>query len=70
MMPANVDNIRRMQEKIMEISTRDAADLRKALTLAFRLFKEVSATNLGTGTDSRIVADRGIGSDRRIIAVW
>ena len=43
MMPANEDNIRRMQEKIMEISTKDAADLRKALTLAFRLFKEVSA---------------------------
>lgn len=43
MMPANEDNIRRMQEKIMEISTKDAADLRKALTLAFRLFREVSA---------------------------
>ncbi|KAL8621814.1 hypothetical protein ACOMHN_016300 [Nucella lapillus] len=41
MMPANVDNIRRMQGKIMDISNKGTADLRKALNLAFRLFKEV-----------------------------
>ncbi|XP_070193860.1 voltage-dependent calcium channel subunit alpha-2/delta-3-like [Littorina saxatilis] len=40
MMPANVDNIRRIQDKIMEIKPESTADLRKALLLAFRLFKE------------------------------
>ncbi|XP_076468811.1 voltage-dependent calcium channel subunit alpha-2/delta-3-like [Babylonia areolata] len=48
MMPANVDNIRRMKEKIMDISTRDMADFRKALTLAFRLFKEEQKTGGGS----------------------
>ncbi|XP_076447290.1 voltage-dependent calcium channel subunit alpha-2/delta-3-like [Babylonia areolata] len=49
MMPANVDNIRRMQGKIMDISTKGTADLRKALTLAFRLFKEEERTG-GNGS--------------------
>ncbi|PVD24122.1 hypothetical protein C0Q70_14592 [Pomacea canaliculata] len=39
-MPANVDNIRRMQQKINDITTKDAADLRKALILAFQLLKQ------------------------------
>ncbi|KAL8569176.1 hypothetical protein ACOMHN_035446 [Nucella lapillus] len=50
MMPANVDNIRRMKEKIMDISTKDTADFRKALILAFRLFKEEQKTGGGEGS--------------------
>ncbi|KAK7495559.1 hypothetical protein BaRGS_00013257 [Batillaria attramentaria] len=40
LIPANVDNIRRMQDKILDISTKDQANLRDALTVAFQLFAE------------------------------